>query len=291
MKSMQDCYTLNNGMKIPCIGFGTYKTNDFSEGVRIVKDAIEAGYRYFDTASLYETERALGQALKESGLKREEYFVATKVWIDEMGREETKQAFQRSLERLQLDYVDLYLIHWPRRMEGDQNWKTVDKETWQAMEELVDEGKIKALGLSNFLPHHLDHILSFARIKPVVDQLELHPGYSQEAAVDYCKEKGIRPQAWSPLGRSRTLNHPFLKEMAEKYHKSTAQISLRFLLQKGIIPLPKASSIERMRENAEIFDFEISREDMQMLSCMPQDLWLGEHPDFAIPKKKSNRNQ
>lgn len=290
MKSIQDCYTLNNGQKIPCMGFGTYNDKD-GDNLEIIRTAIKAGYRYFDTASLYETERVLGQAVKESGIPREEFFIVSKLWIDERGAENTKKALERSLERLQMDYLDLYLIHWPRGKEWDTDWKEVDKGTWKAMEELQEAGKIKGLGLSNFLPHHLDCILENCHVKPVVDQLEIHPGYSQEAATAYCKEKGVQVQGWSPLGRSRVLGSPVLSRLAEKYSKSTAQICLRFLVQKEIIPLVKASSMERMKQNQNVFDFEISKEDMQILECMPQDLWLGEHPDFAIPKKKSNPNQ
>jgi diketogulonate reductase-like aldo/keto reductase len=175
--------------------------------------------------------------------------------------------------------------------EGDTNWKDVDLDTWRAMEELYAEGKIKGIGLSNFLPHHLDNILNNAKVMPLVNQLEVHPGYSQEAAVAYCKSKEILVQAWSPLGRSNVLQHPILLDMAEKYNKSVAQLCLRFLLQKQIIPLVKASSMERMKENMDIFDFEISAEDISILEYMPQDMWQKEHPDFAIPKAKSNFEQ
>ena len=208
-----------------------------------------------------------------------------------MGYEETRVALHRTLERLQTDYLDLYLIHWPRRIEGDTDWKQIDLDTWRAMEEMKKEGLIRGLGLSNFLPHHLDNILENGTEKPLVDQLEIHPGYSQEAAVSYCKSKGIVVQAWSPLGRSRILENEFFQALAKKYNKSAAQICLRFLIQKDIIPLVKSANFERMKENQNIFDFEISREDMQMLECMPQDTWLGEHPDFHIPKKTCNLNQ
>lgn len=289
MKSINDTYTLSNGLKIPCMGFGTYNPKG-GDNCRIIQNAIEAGYRYFDTASLYGTERALGQAIKESGMDRTELFISSKVWIDEMGYTETKQAFDRTLNRLQMDYLDLYLIHWPRRLEDDTDWKERDMETWRAMEELYAEGKIKGLGLSNFLPHHLDNILEHGKVIPVVDQLEVHPGYSQEAAVAQCKSKDILVQAWSPLGRSSLLTHPVLCRMAEKYGKSTAQLCLKFLVQKQIVPLVKASGVERMKENADIFDFEIKKEDMSVLECMPQAAWSGEHPDFYIPKAQSLRS-
>ena len=287
MDSVNSTYTLENGLQIPCMGFGTYNPKG-GDNREIFKKAIETGYRYFDTASLYETERALGQAIAESGRAREEFFIASKVWIDEMGYDETKKAFERTLSRLQMDYLDLYLIHWPKASEDDPDWKERDLQTWCAMEELYEEGKIKGLGLSNFLPHHLDNILENCKIKPLVNQLEIHPGYSQEAAASYCKKNHIYVQAWSPLGRSKALEHPVLQKMANKYGRSVAQISLRFLLQKEIIPIVKSSQVERMKENQNIFDFEITKEDISVLECMPQDAWMGEHPDFHIPKKSSN---
>lgn len=290
MKSVNDTFTLANGLQIPCMGFGTYNPGG-GDDCKMILAAMEAGYRYFDTASLYETERALGAAVKESGMARGELFIASKVWIDEMGYEETKQAFDRTLNRLQMDYLDLYLIHWPRRMEGDTDWKERDLDTWRAMEELYEAGKIKGLGLSNFLPHHLDNILENCKVMPLVDQLEIHPGYSQEAAVAYCKSKGVVAQAWSPLGRSALMENPFLLQMAAKYGKCTAQLCLRFLMQKDIVPIVKTSNPERMKQNMEIFDFEIAREDMSILECMPQNTWLGEHPDFCIPKVSSNFEQ
>lgn len=290
MNAIKDCYTLENGMKIPVLGFGTYKMGGNSD-LEVLKNAIRAGYRYFDTASIYETECVLGQAIRESGIPREEFFIATKAWIDERGYEEVKAAMERSLQRLQMDYIDLYLIHWPKASLKETDWKERDIRTWHAMEELCDAGKVRGLGLSNFLPNHLDVILEHATKKPQVDQLEIHPGYSQEAATAYGQSKGIRMQAWSPLGRGDMVHNEMMKIFVEKYGKSAAQICLRFLIQKGIIPLVKSSSPERMRENMDVFDFEISTEDMQILSCMPQTTWRGEHPEFQIPAKKSNFNQ
>ncbi|MDD2971078.1 MAG: aldo/keto reductase [Lachnospiraceae bacterium] len=286
MINYKDCYQLNNGLQIPCMGFGTYNAKD-GDNREIIGTAIKAGYRYFDTASLYGTERDLGAAIRESGIPREEFFIVSKVWIDEMGYEEVKKAFAASLERLQMDYLDLYLIHWPRKSEDDTEWKKRLTMTWLAMEELYDTGKVRGLGLSNFLPHHIEVLMHNAKIKPVVDQLEIHPGYSQEAAVAYCKANNIQVQAWSPIGRSALLTNPYMMSLAEKYHVSVAQLCLRFLIQKGIIPLPKASTMERMKQNQDVFGFDISEEDMWILTCMPQNLWLGEHPDFAVPTATS----
>lgn len=287
MSGIEGRFVLNNGMEVPCLGFGTYNAKG-GDNLQILKDAIEVGYRYFDTASLYGTERVLGQAIKESGISREQFIIASKMWIDEMGYENTKAALQRSLTRLQTDYLDLYLIHWPRVKESDDNWKELDLDTWRAMEELVEEGKVRAIGLSNFLPHHMDNILQNSRIKPVVNQLEVHVGYSQEVAVAYSQQKEVQVQAWSPLARGAMQEHSVVQAFATKYQKSPAQICLRFLYQKGIMPIVKASSKERMLQNMDIFDFSLAREDLQMMECMPQNTWQGEHPDFAIPKAVSD---
>ena len=280
MNSIYDCYTLNNGMKIPCMGFGTYKAVDF-------KTAIEAGYRYFDTASLYYTEEGLGQAIKDSGIPREEFFIVSKMWTDQMGYENVKVALEESLAKLQMDYLDIYLIHWPRCSDNYDEWKSITADTWKAMEELQKEGKIRALGLSNFLPHHIKHILENCEIKPVVNQLELHPGYMQYATVKYCEEHDIRVQAWSPLGRFRMADNLLLTTLTEKYQVSFAQLCLRFLIQLGIIPLPKASSMERMKQNMDVFGFEIEEEDMYRILTMPECGFSGEYPDPELSLKKS----
>lgn len=287
---VRETFRLSDGTVVPDLGFGTYNAKG-GDNLQMIKKAIEAGYRYFDTASLYGTERALGQALKESGHPREDFILASKAWTDEMGCEEVKAALHRSLYRLQTEYLDLYLIHWPKQCEEDTDWKRRCQETWKAMEEMVKEGRIKAIGLSNFLPHHLDVILEIATIKPAVNQLELHIGYSQEAAVAYTQNKGILVQAWSPLARGAMEEHPLIQSLAQKYGKSNAQICLRFLYQKGIMPIVKSADRNRMQENMDIFDFEMKREDIQMLECMPQSTWQGEHPDFSIPKVKSNFDQ
>ena len=271
-------------MKIPCVGFGTYKAAE-GNNVVILKTAIDAGYRYFDTASFYQTEDFLGQAIRESNLPREDFFLVSKMWKDEMGYQQTKDALEKSLKRLGTDYLDIYLIHWPRPSADCENWKELDLETWRAMEELQKEGKIRGLGLSNFLPHHIKNILENGTVKPVVNQLELHPGYMQQAAVQYCKEHGIQMQAWSPIGRRRILEDGLILELAGKYQVSPAQLCLRFLLQNDIIPLPKSSSMERMKQNMDLFHFEISEEDVSRLATMPQAGWSGEHPDPELAQK------
>lgn len=241
--------------------------------------AIRAGYRYFDTASFYGTEEYLGEAIRKSGIPRENFFITSKLWKDEMGYENAKKAFDQSLKRLGTDYLDMYLIHWPLPQPEYDEWKELDVETWRALEDLYRDGKVRSIGLSNFLPHHVENILANCEIKPFVDQLEYHPGYSQEAAVRYCQDKGILVQAWSPLGRTRVLQDPLILSMAEKYGVTPAQICLAFAVQRGVQPLPKASSEERMRENQDLFSFEMDQEDIWRLATMPQTGWSGEHPD------------
>ena len=281
-------YTLKDGTRIPQIGFGTYQIGSTEP----ILCAIEAGYRFFDTASLYETERILGQAMLESGLPREEFIIETKLWIDEMC--DPAAALERSLKRLGTDYVDIFMIHWPRETGApDEAWKERDLETYAGMEKLVVSGKALHLGLSNFLPHHLKNILDHCSIRPVVNQLELHPGYSQEAALSFSRENGLLPMAWSPFGRRQSrdiLENRIVEHLSEKYVKSAQQITLRFLLQKGVLPIPKASSREHIRENTEIFDFSLTEDEVSLLTYMPQTTWLGEHPDFAIPTARSNPN-
>ena len=271
-------YILNNGVELPAIAFGTYKAAD-GKSADVIRTAIEAGYRYFDTASFYGTETYLAQAVRESGISRDEIFIASKLWKTEMGYENVKDAFERTLENLNTDYLDLYLIHWPLPEPGYKDWKQLDRETWKAMEELYQTGKVRAIGLSNFLPHHIENILKDCTVRPAVNQFEYHPGFSQEAVVQYCKERDIIVQAWSPIGRQRVLEEPLVLETAEKYGVTPAQICLKFAVQREIIPLPKSSSIKRMKENLDLYSFEMEREDIWRLATMPQAGWSGEHPD------------
>ena len=278
---------LSENLTVPALGFGTCKHSYDKPVDGIILSAMECGYRYFDTASFYETERDLGKAIKASGLSRTELTIASKLWYEELGYKNAKEAFYRSLDRLGLDYLDLYLIHWPKATEDDPDWKKTFLETWQAMEELKGEGLVRGLGVSNCLPHHLE-VIKNEREQPLVDQLELHLGYFQEYAIRYLKERKIQPQAWSPIGRGKEkfLSNKVISAMAEKYGVSMQKLSLRFLIQRGVMPLPWSTSPSHIRENLNAFDFEISEEDMSMLSCMPQETWLGEHPDFYLPKTK-----
>lgn len=267
-------FELNNGVRIPALGFGTYKASQ--EAMEL---AIEAGYRYFDTASFYGNEGVLGRVLSESGRPRKEFMIASKVWKADLGYESTLAAFDRTLENLGTDYLDVYLIHWPRPDLVRQDWKELDRHTWRAMEELYRQGKIRALGLSNFHPYHADNILASCEVMPSVAQLEFHPGYTQTPALLYYQAKGIQVQAWSPTARGRVLGDELIIELAAKYGVSPVQLCLRFCIQEGVMPLPKASSLERLRENLECLKFELSDEDMMRIENMPPIGWSGEHPD------------
>lgn len=261
---------LNNGVMMPQLGLGVYKTNEGEEVIQAVSAALEAGYRSIDTAALYENERGVGEAVRNSGIPREELFITTKVWNTDQGYEQTLKAFEESRRKLGLDYVDLYLIHWPGK----------DKyiETWKALEKLYVEGLTRAIGVSNFKEHHLDRLLAESNIVPAVNQVELHPLLSQKPLRDYCKAKGIWVEAWSPLMRGR-LDLPVIQELAKKYGKTEAQIVLRWDVQSELITIPKSVHKERIVANADIFDFELSAEDMAAIDALNQDHRYGMDPD------------
>lgn len=271
-------FTLSNGVEIPAVGYGTYLTSEKDDGT--VAAALAAGYRHFDTASFYDTEQALGDALKAAGVPREELFLTSKLWKDEMGYENALAAFERSLQKLGTDYLDLYLIHWPRTDDLTAEWRQLDRDTWRALEELYRAGRVRAIGVSNFLPHHLRNLMETAEIAPMVNQIEFHPGYPQTWNVEFCKAHGILPEAWSPLGRTRVLQDERLAGIAAKYGKTVAQLCVRFALQCGVVPLPKSSSPARMQANLDVFDFVISDEDMDRILTLPQFGWSGQHPDY-----------
>ncbi len=268
MNKLTDGYKLSNGVSIPCIGFGTFLTPE-DEVTLSVKAALEAGYRHIDAAAIYGNEKGVGRAIKESGVPREEIFVTSKVWNTERGYEKTKAAFQKTLDDLGLTYLDLYLIHWPanRRQFGD-GAADLNAQTWRAMEDLYLEGRIKAIGVSNFWPHHLEALMKTARIMPMVDQIEYHPGWMQEAVVSYCEAHHILVEAWSPLGRSAVLQREELKEIAESHGKSAAQVCIRWEMQHGILPLPKSVTPSRIAQNADVFDFVLSEEEMKKIDTI-----------------------
>lgn len=278
MKQLTDGFVLENGRKIPCIGYGTWQTPDGETAVASVKEAVRIGYRHIDAAACYGNEAGVGRGIYESGIAREELFVTSKVWNTERGYERTMAAFEKTLKDLSLDYLDLYLIHWPAAFHQFDNWEEINLSTWKAMTELYKSGKVKAIGVSNFMPHHLKALME-TEVPPMVDQIEFHPGMMQEETLDYCRDKGILVEAWSPLGTGRMLANPVLKEIAGTYHKSVAQLCIRWCLQHGVLPLPKSVTPARIAENAEVFDFEITAEDMSRIDRMDNFGGSGLHPD------------
>lgn len=269
--SLKDTTTLHNGVKMPWMGLGVFKVEEGEEVVESVKAALRNGYISIDTAAIYGNEEGVGKAIKESGIPREDLFITTKLWNSEQGYEKTLKAFETSMEKLGLDYLDLYLIHWP----GKDKYK----DTWKAFEKLHKDGKIRAIGVSNFQVHHLEDLMSEAEVKPMVNQVEFHPHLTQKELLAFCKEQGIALEAWSPLKQGQLLDEPLLKEIAEKYNKSVAQVILRWDLQHGVITIPKSTKEHRIIENADVFDFELSQEEVEKIDSLNQDSRAGSHPD------------
>ncbi|MEC0675625.1 putative oxidoreductase YtbE [Bacillus licheniformis] len=274
-KNLQDRITLNNGTTMPWFGLGVFKVEEGPELVQAVKTAIKHGYRSIDTAAIYGNEEGVGQGiregLKEAGISREDLFVTSKVWNDDLGYDETIAAYEASLEKLGLDYLDLYLIHWP--VEGRYN------AAWKALETLYEQGRVKAIGVSNFHIHHLEDLLKDAAVKPAINQVEYHPRLTQKELQTFCRSHGIQLQAWSPLMQGQLLSHPLLKDIADKHGKTPAQIILRWDLQNGVITIPKSTKAERIAQNADIFDFELTIEEMKQIDGLNENTRVGPDPD------------
>ena len=267
---MMTYYNLNNGVSIPVLGFGTWKAENGEIAYQSVLEALKAGYRHIDTATIYKNEESVGRAIQDSGIPREEIFVTSKLWNTNHNYEQARQAFEESLEKLGLDYLDLYLIHWPNPKtfrENDQ-WKIRNSEVWRAMEDLYQEGKIRAIGVSNFLPHHLDALLETAKILPAVNQIRLAPGVYQEEVVAYCREKGILLEAWGPFGQGELFDQEEVKEIAARHEKSVAQIALAWSLAEGFLPLPKSVTTSRIKSNLDCFGIELSQEEIETLKTI-----------------------
>lgn len=266
--------TLNNGREMPVLGLGTYKIGRSDKEVyRAVRSALDAGYRHIDTATLYKNEHAVGLALRESGISRDELFVTTKLWGSDVLANNVMGAFQTSLSNLELDYLDLYLVHWP--VKGKV------RDTWKKMEEIYRAGNVRSIGLSNHQIHHMKEALAEATVVPVVNQVELHPYLPQEEIRAYCESLGVVVQAWSPLASNKIplLEESVLAQIGEKHGKTPAQVVLRWHLQQGIVPLPKSSNADRQLENFQVFDFELSREEMHRVNALDRDHRTGMHPD------------
>ncbi|GIO28356.1 aldo/keto reductase [Ornithinibacillus bavariensis] len=274
-KSLQQTTTLHNGVEMPWFGIGVFKVEEGPELVNAIKFAIKHGYRSIDTAAIYGNEAGVGQAIKEgmeeAGISREELFITSKVWNSDLGYESTIQAFETSLNKLGLDYLDLYLIHWP--VEGKY------KLAWRALETLYKEGKVKAIGVSNFQVHHLQELMKDADIKPMINQVEYHPRLTQMEVKTFCQSNGIQLEAWSPLMQGQLLDQPILSDIAKKYNKTVPQIILRWDLQNGVVTIPKSTKEHRIVENANIFDFELSKEDMERIDDLNQNHRVGPDPD------------
>jgi diketogulonate reductase-like aldo/keto reductase len=274
-KNLQDTITLANGVKIPWLGLGVFKVKEGSEVVDAVRTAIKYGYRSIDTAAIYGNEEGVGQGIKEglqeAGITREDLFVTSKVWNADQGYDSTLEAYQTSLKKLDLDYLDLYLIHWP--VKGKY------KDTWRALERIYHEGRVRAIGVSNFHIHHLKDVFQGSTIKPMINQVEFHPRLIQKELRAFCKEQGIQFEAWSPLMQGKLLDNPTLQGIAEKYGKSIAQVIIRWDLQNDVVTIPKSIKEHRIIENSNVFDFELTKEDLEQIDALNQNQRVGSDPD------------
>jgi methylglyoxal/glyoxal reductase len=271
MANIFDKIKLHNGVEMPVLGLGVYKVEEGTQIEETIHSAFDLGYRLIDTASFYNNEEGVGRAIRNSNIPREKLFITTKVWNSEQGYDNTLQAFDRSMEKLGLEYLDLYLVHWPV--------KGMFLETWRALEKLYHEGRVKAIGVSNFKIHHLQDLLDHCKEKPVINQVELHPLLTQAELRNYCYQNDIAVEAWSPLSRGRFLDDSVLLSIANRYGKTPAQIILKWHLQHKIIPIPKSVTPSRLKENAEVFDFQLSQQEMEEIDGLNKDQRFGADPD------------
>ncbi|MBN1487091.1 MAG: aldo/keto reductase [Anaerolineae bacterium] len=269
--TIKDTVTLHNGVEMPRFGLGVYQTREGQEIENAVRWALEAGYRSIDTAAFYGNEAGVGKAVRESGIPREEIFITTKVWNIDQGYDKTLAAFETSLKKLAMDYIDLYLIHWPVR--------GMYPKTWNALETIYKSGKARAIGVSNFLNYHLEALANTAHIVPMVNQVEFHPYLQQVELQAYCQEHNIQVEGWRPIMGGKVLDIPELVAIGEKYNKSAVHVTLRWMLQLGVVMIPKSSQKRRIQDNANIFDFELSAEDMEIINSLDRDHRTGPHPD------------
>ncbi len=271
MNAIQDCVTLANGVGMPWLGLGVFRAEDGEEVKKAIAWAFELGYRGIDTAAVYGNEQGVGEAVRASGLPRDQIFVTTKVWNNDQGYDETLRAFDASLERLGMDRVDLYLVHWP--VTGKF------RDTWRALERIYADGRSRAIGVSNFLLNHLEDLLAKAEVVPHVNQVEFHPRLLQPELLQYCERHGIRLEAWSPIMRGKVNDIPALVEIGRKYGKTAAQVTLRWDLQHGVVTIPKSVRKERIAENADVFDFALTEDEMQTIDALDRGERLGPDPN------------
>lgn len=278
---IKDYCILSNGVKIPSIGFGSWKSPKGTVTEASIKTALECGYRHIDAAAIYGNEVSVGNGIQASSMKREDIFITSKLWNTEHGYETTLVAFQKTINDLQVDYLDLYLIHWPNPKKFRDCYLEKNIETWKAFEKLYKEGKVKAIGVSNFLPRHIEEMLPFIDIKPMVNQIEYHPSCLKEETVEYCRKNDIIIEGYSPLANGKIFAVEEMKEIAKKYNKTIAQVVIRWSMQKDVIPLPKSVTPERIKENINVFDFKLAEEDVKFIDEITTCEGLGDsdHPD------------
>ncbi|MEI2272749.1 aldo/keto reductase [Sphingobacterium sp. ML3W] len=271
-------FKLNNGIDIPAIGFGTWQIPEGEDAYQAVKEALVAGYTHIDTAAIYGNEKSVGRAIKDSGIARNTLFITTKLWNTERGYDKAIAAFEKSLTDLGLEYLDLYLIHWPANETQFEDWAVINAGTWKALEYLYQQGKVKAIGVSNFPKEYLAKLLETAAIIPAINQIEFHPGYLQQETVDLCKSNDILVQAWSPLGSGRILQDETLIALAEQKSTSVGQICIKFALSQGILPLPKSTNPANIKRNLDIDSFDLTEEDIKTIRTLPAMGFSGSDP-------------